>query len=219
MFAQLGTVRARARAKTVFGFSSLDPAGVMVGSHRLLTRPPLPRADRKRYAHELSALASLSEGLNRNQCQGRHMRLQMTALVALVVSLQFAIDASASGQASNLTVATFSRAQMAEAEIEAQLTRQHLDAQLIDYPRARFREVKARRTITGAYHFCGYVNAPNSFGGMTGWKFFIAAPNMFITEDQASSPTGVLLTACSQNPSRPMTEDTGNWSDALSWPL
>lgn len=54
--------------------------------------------------------------------------------------------------------------------------RDHLDGQLIDYTRARFREVRAwRRTAPNGNDItfiCGSVNAPNVSGGMTGWQEF-----------------------------------------------
>lgn len=61
-----------------------------------------------------------------------------------------------------------------------------LDDALIDYSRARFRNVRAvivdgtedhtARPIK-AVVFCGEVNAPNRMGGMTGWTPFMLRPD------------------------------------------
>lgn len=70
-----------------------------------------------------------------------------------------------------------------EAPTAVQDARQVLDAYLIDYPSARFRDVHAyyafpeNRALNDDETrkepfvlFCGYVNAPNRLGGMTGWQ-------------------------------------------------
>jgi hypothetical protein len=62
--------------------------------------------------------------------------------------------------------------------------REVLDAELFDYPSARFREVSAdhaprdRNFIT----FCGKMNGKNRVGGYTGWKAFAAN----VSDGQAS---------------------------------
>lgn len=52
-----------------------------------------------------------------------------------------------------------------------------LDAELLDYPSSRFREVRAwsGETPRGAEAItvCGKVNSPNAMGGFTGWKAFL----------------------------------------------
>src|SRR5690606_26012037 len=48
--------------------------------------------------------------------------------------------------------------------------RNELERELIDYTRARFREV---RLSSGGTYMCGMVNSPNRAGGMTGWRSFI----------------------------------------------
>lgn len=45
--------------------------------------------------------------------------------------------------------------------------RNALDAKLLDYPSARFRDVHADH-----FRICGMVNARNSLGAYTGWKQF-----------------------------------------------
>lgn len=61
-----------------------------------------------------------------------------------------------------------------------------LDAYLNDYPRARFRDVRAVEVAASqdmtnapikAVVFCGQVNAPNRMGGMTGWVPFYLRPD------------------------------------------
>lgn len=45
-----------------------------------------------------------------------------------------------------------------------------LDRVLIDYPRARFRDVTATDTKV-----CGWVNGPNRLGGYAGWQRFVVS--------------------------------------------
>ena len=67
-------------------------------------------------------------------------------------------------------------------EREVPAIRQHLDAQLIDYPTARFRDVRvtanpeaeAERGVVGGY-LCGFVNSKNRMGGYVGWQRFMAS--------------------------------------------
>jgi len=56
--------------------------------------------------------------------------------------------------------------------------RHALDTRLKDYPRARFRD--AHVTVYGDTHrrvLCGRINAPNSYGAMTGWHDFVVGTN------------------------------------------
>lgn len=49
-----------------------------------------------------------------------------------------------------------------------------LDRELIDYPSARFREVRASGAPLGlSATFCGFINARNRAGGFTGWEPFM----------------------------------------------
>lgn len=62
--------------------------------------------------------------------------------------------------------------------------RDALDGKLLDYPSARFREVRADR-----YRICGFVNAKNSLGAYTGWKRFGAMagagrPILYVDDDE-----------------------------------
>lgn len=60
--------------------------------------------------------------------------------------------------------------------IEAALpkARDLLDRELIDYPSARFRDVRASGAPLGLNAtFCGFINARNRAGGFTGWEPFL----------------------------------------------
>lgn len=60
--------------------------------------------------------------------------------------------------------------------------RSALEARLLDYPSARFRDVKAHVAGGGvAVLFCGKVNAKNRSGGYVGWENFAA----FVTDSAA----------------------------------
>lgn len=52
-------------------------------------------------------------------------------------------------------------------DAQLQRVRTELDLKLLDYPKARFRDVRADR-----YRVCGLVNAPNRMGAGTGWTKF-----------------------------------------------
>ena len=85
-----------------------------------------------------------------------------------------------------------------------------LDSQLVDYPSARFRNVRAhysRRTLGGehALTFCGEVNAKNTMGGYTGWAHFVLLPGddpEFLIESDGLAGTFV---------SNMCTRDEKNW--------
>jgi hypothetical protein len=51
--------------------------------------------------------------------------------------------------------------------------RDGLDTRLVDYPSARFRNVRIAADLSYA---CGEVNSRNQMGGMTGWAPFFAVP-------------------------------------------
>ena len=52
-------------------------------------------------------------------------------------------------------------------QIEA--ARRALDAQLLDYPSARFRDVRGNDR-----YICGFVNAKNRLGAFSGWSRFVS---------------------------------------------
>lgn len=63
--------------------------------------------------------------------------------------------------------------------------REALDDNLVDYPRARFRNVRllsstqierADQPPVTRQVFCGEINAPNRVGGMVGWRQFVLTP-------------------------------------------
>lgn len=63
--------------------------------------------------------------------------------------------------------------------------RQALDANLMDYPSARFRDVRGN-----AFVICGFVNAKNRLGAYTGWKRFawlggVDRPRLISDEQEA----------------------------------
>ncbi|MNR28125.1 hypothetical protein D3C85_1454360 [compost metagenome] len=51
--------------------------------------------------------------------------------------------------------------------------REGLDKRLVDYPSARFKDV---RISTDLKYACGEVNSRNQMGGMTGWAPFYGVP-------------------------------------------
>lgn len=55
----------------------------------------------------------------------------------------------------------------APSEAQFARVRAELDRQLLDYPSARFRDVRADGT-----RVCGYVNSKNAMGGYVGWRLF-----------------------------------------------
>lgn len=89
----------------------------------------------------------------------------------------------------------FTAADRAKALAAAAKARKVFDAELRDYPSARFRDVTADKApIGGGIWFCGYVNARNAFGAYQGWRRFSASPeNLLIeTPDEGFSVVAVV---------------------------
>lgn len=58
----------------------------------------------------------------------------------------------------------------------AAAVRHALDLQLKDYPNARFTEVVLWSDDNSfSFQYCGLVNAPNGYGGKSGWRHFAAS--------------------------------------------
>lgn len=94
-------------------------------------------------------------------------------------------------------------AQISNQEAAAGAIRRSLDAKLVDYPSARFRDVyvsrnpaaEAERGGAGPGYLCGYVNSKNAMGGYVGWKRFMAsADSVWIEGDSVAAI--VLDAAC-----------------------
>lgn len=114
-------------------------------------------------------------------------------IIISVAFLAFIISASPSaGRASDSPAAIlggpslsdpagFSGGDDVTARPQVEQARVILNDQLADYPRARFQNVSLRSQTQSdggvSYYFCGQINAPNAFGGMTGWKPFWINPN------------------------------------------
>jgi len=74
--------------------------------------------------------------------------------------------------------------------------RKVLEAKLIDYPSARFRDVKFYDIA-----ICGYINSHNPFGGYTGWqRFQINTLDEDLTIESASD-SGENFSLCNKMPS------------------
>lgn len=73
----------------------------------------------------------------------------------------------------------------------------HVERQLRDPSSAEYSEVAVYALPNGGFVTCGYVNAKNAFGGMTGRKpFFASATDAIIGEGETLS---VVLAAWSQS--------------------
>lgn len=98
--------------------------------------------------------------------------------VALVVGLSFAGAAPAAGQQ-----------EWTQGNLVAQAKRL-LDDRLVDYPSARFRDV---RIAADAKYLCGAVNSKTQMGGYGGWhRFFVQIeepePRLALTNDEVVAP-------------------------------
>lgn len=69
-------------------------------------------------------------------------------------------------------------AHVQQAQAGAPAIRVALDRELLDYPSARFRDVRVtinlEAAVTARGYLCGYVNAQNRAGGYAGWSRFMA---------------------------------------------
>lgn len=92
----------------------------------------------------------------------------------------------------------------AEAEAALPAARKALDDALLDYPSARFRDVRAIVAPKGGLTlFCGQVNAKTRAGGYGGWqpmliwlgenpKVYLGEGDKIVLEAACSNPTGTL---------------------------
>ena len=88
-------------------------------------------------------------------------------LVALVALVAIAVPANAATRA-------FTAAERKEAVEVAVAVRDQFDAELFDYPAARFRTVVAATPHGGrGVRLCGFVNSKNRMGAYSGWKAFV----------------------------------------------
>lgn len=68
-----------------------------------------------------------------------------------------------------LAAALATQALKPPSEAQFQAARAALNEQLLDYPSARFRDVRGSESM-----ICGYVNSKNRLGAYTGWSRFAA---------------------------------------------
>lgn len=97
-------------------------------------------------------------------------------------------------------------AQVQHAQRSAPAVRASLEAQMFDYPSARFRDVhitrnpvaEAERGAPGLGYFCGFVNGKNRMGAYTGWQRFITI-NGEVTLAGDSINDMIIDSACVRN--------------------
>lgn len=100
--------------------------------------------------------------------------------------------AAASCASAEVRVAAFTPAMAKEADASARLIRGQFDREMLDYPAARFRDVRAIRGPKGGVRFCGFVNGKNRLAAYSGWKEFLAT-NFDGTPDVDVRPEGDIL--------------------------
>jgi len=91
-------------------------------------------------------------------------------------------------------------------ERAAPAIRAQFDATLLDYPSARFREVRvttnpvadAESGRKGPGYLCGFVNSKNRMGAYVGWQRFMATADDLIIEGDPMFD-GVIDGACGRN--------------------
>lgn len=110
----------------------------------------------------------------------------------LALTVVLALQVSSASPPAPPTDQTFARARRA------------LDAELIDYPNARFRDVRANE-----HRVCGYVNGRNRIGGFSGWQRFGIAllPDTTILRFEANDRIGLLATLCDGDDAPPAAPD------------
>lgn len=79
-------------------------------------------------------------------------------------------------------------AHVQEMERAAPAIRREFDSRLLDYPSARFRDVRVTINASvegerGAY-LCGFVNAKNRMGAYTGWQQFMVSGTDLLLEGE-----------------------------------
>lgn len=82
--------------------------------------------------------------------------------------------------------------------------RNALDAELIDYPAARFRDVRASR-----FRICGYVNGRNRMGGFAGWDRFLVSllPETTVVRFESADKLGMVRMLCDGEGAPPTSPD------------
>lgn len=92
--------------------------------------------------------------------------------------------------------------------------RSELEARLLDYPSARFADVKAHVADGGkAVLFCGKVNAKNRSGGYVGWEGFAAFVTDSATVTAGASDAPMTAIYCSEPIGYPV---PGDFSAAMA---
>lgn len=80
---------------------------------------------------------------------------------------------------------------------------------MLDYPSARFRDVRADRR-----RICGYVNGKNRLGAYAGWKRFVAVPiegtEVYV---EGEDPNDIIGLTCDHGEPLPQSPD---YSDRLT---
>lgn len=69
-----------------------------------------------------------------------------------------------------------------------------LDAKMLDYTSARFRDVRA-----DSRRICGYVNAKNRLGAYTGWSRFVVMGAGSVTRFEDDDSTGFVAMMCDED--------------------
>lgn len=83
--------------------------------------------------------------------------------------------AAASCASAEVRVSAFTPAMAKDARAAANAVRGQFDREMLDYPSARFRDVRAIHAPLGELVvFCGLVNGKNRAGAYSGWKEFAA---------------------------------------------
>jgi hypothetical protein len=83
--------------------------------------------------------------------------------------------AAASCASAEVRISAFTPAMTKNAVAAAKAVRGQFNREMLDYPSARFRDVRAIQAPIGAsILFCGYVNGKNRMGAFSGWKEFAA---------------------------------------------
>lgn len=86
---------------------------------------------------------------------------------------------------------------MGEYQVQA---RQALDARLKDPASAKYASVFGYEQASGAYIFCGTVNAKNSYGGYSGTEHFVAGPGMAALASDGKEFSGIWREMCVGKP-------------------
>lgn len=112
--------------------------------------------------------------------------MRLTCLAAGLITALLTSTAEAETKA-------FLPKERATASAEAVRVRKTLDDQLLDYPAARFRNVRAAYLESGGpdtVRLCGEINPRNRAGGYNGWQPFAATsdPEIFKIGDEVFYP-------------------------------